>query len=86
MLHAVKPVSTLFELNEPHDTLVEYFRAHPCISPTPQDELPNVQIVTTTSTSLKITRLVVNQLTCLCYGASYHKNYLMFPLSYVKTL
>jgi hypothetical protein len=45
-----------------------------------------VQIVTTTSTSLKITRLVVNQLTCLCYGASYHKNYLMFPLSYVMTL
>jgi hypothetical protein len=33
--------------------------------PTPQAGLLNVQIVTTTSTSLKNTRLVVNQLTCL---------------------
>jgi hypothetical protein len=48
--------------------------------PTPQDGLPIVQIVTTTSTSLKNTRLVVNQLTCLCYGASYHKIYLCFRL------
>jgi hypothetical protein len=71
-------VSTLFELHEPHVTLVEYFCAHPCILP-PQDGLPNVQIVITT-TSLKITRLVVNQLTCLCYGASYHKNILCFRL------
>jgi hypothetical protein len=34
--------------------------------PTPQDGLPIVQIMTTTSSSLKNTRLVVNQLTCLC--------------------
>jgi hypothetical protein len=84
-LHAVKPVSTLFELHEPHVTLVEYFCAHPCIPP-PQVGLPNVQIVITTTTYLKITRLVVNQLTCLCYGASYHNNYLMFLLNYVKIL
>jgi hypothetical protein len=72
-------VSTLFELHKPHVILVEYFCAHPCIPP-PQDGLPNVQIVTTTSTSLKNTRLVVNQLMCLCYGASYHKIYLCFRL------
>jgi hypothetical protein len=72
-------VSTLFELHEPYVTLVEYFCAHPCIPP-PQDGLPNVQIVITTTTSLKITRLVVNQLTCLCNGASYHKNILCFRL------
>jgi hypothetical protein len=54
--------------------------------PTPHDGLPNVQIVITTTTFLKITKLVVNQLTCLCYGASNHKSYPMFPLNYVKTL
>jgi hypothetical protein len=48
--------------------------------PTPQDGLPIVKIVTTTSTSLKNTRLVVNQLTCLCHRASYHKIYLCFRL------
>jgi hypothetical protein len=72
-------LSTLFELHEPYVIFVEYFCAHPCI-PTPQDGLPNMQIVTTTSTSLKNTRLVVNQLTCLCYRASYHKIYLCFRL------
>jgi hypothetical protein len=49
--------------------------------PTPQDGLQIVRIVITTTTSLKITRLVVNQLMCLCYGASYHKSYLLFPLN-----
>jgi hypothetical protein len=47
-----------FEPHESHVTLVEY-------------EISRVMIIT--STSPKITRLMVNQLMCLCHGASYHE-------------
>jgi hypothetical protein len=40
-----------------------------------------------TTTFLRTTRLMVNQLMCLCYGASYHLRVIFyFRYIYVKTM
>ena len=43
-------------------------------------------VMTTTSTSLRISSLVVNQLTCLCDGASMQELSFIFRYICVKTL
>ena len=43
-------------------------------------------VMTTTSTSLRISRLVVNQLTCLCDGASMQELSFILCYIFVKTM